>query len=114
MKQINKISLSELRQMALNMYDNLIKADVDVRQMLIVVDAELHSDIEQFMLDNGSMQEDLWGINIYPAKYGTPDFIEFDSMINIRPRQGNRSRYVEDSSIRDKIINIINEAVIDD
>ena len=114
MKQVDKISLDELRHMAENMFDNLIKADVDIAQRIIVVDADLHADIEQFMLDNGSNQDDLWGINLYPDKFGTPDFIEFDSIINIRPRQGNRSRCVEDASIRDQIIKIVGEVVIDD
>jgi len=100
--------------MAENIFSGMIKADVDVRQNLIVADAELHADIEQFMLENGSLQEDLWGINIYPDQFGSPDFIEFDSMINIRPRQGNRSRNVEDAGIRDKIIKIVSDVVIGD
>ena len=63
------------------------------------------------MLDNGSRQEDLWGINLYPNRFGTLDFIEYDSLINIRPRQNNRSRYVESPEIRAKIEEIVNEAI---
>jgi len=114
MIQVEKITLLELKLMSEKIYDGLVKADVDIAQKIIVVDAELHADIEQFMLDNGSDQENLWGINLYPDKYGTSDFIEFDSMINIRPRQGNKSRYVEDEKIRAIIIDIINGVVIDD
>lgn len=111
MKQIESITLAELKAMSEKMFGNLVKADVDVARGIVVLDAELHADIEQFMLDNGSLQSDLWGINLYPEQFGTPDFIEFDSMINIRPSQNNRSRYVEDPAIRLKIVDIIDRAV---
>jgi len=114
MKQINKITVVELKEMSEKMYGGIVKADVDIVKKIIVVDAELHADIEQFMLDNGSRQNDLWGINLHPDLYGTQDFIEFDSMINIRPRQGNRSRYVEDAGVREWIAKIVDEAVIDE
>jgi hypothetical protein len=111
MKQVNKISLSELKEMAEKMFGDIVKADVDVVKNTIVVDAELHADIEAFMLESGSRQEDLWGISLHPDKFGTDGFVEFDSMINIRPRQNNRSRYVEDAAVRQKIIEIVNGVV---
>ncbi len=111
MKQVEKISVDELSQMAEKMFGDLVKANVDVRQKIMVVDAELHADIEAFMLENGSRQEDLWGINLHPAEYGKENFVEFDSMINIRPRQGNRSRYVEDAGVREQIMVIVSEVV---
>ena len=114
MKQIEKITVAELKEPADKLFGGMVKAVADVARGLMVIDAELHADIEQFMLDNGSRQEDLWGINIYPDRFGSPDFIEFDSMINIRPRQGNRSRCVEDAEIRDKITKIVSEATVGD
>ena len=114
MMQIEKIPLAELREIADKAFGGMVKADVDVVKELIVIDAELHVDIEQFMLDNGSRQDDLWGINLYPGQFGTSSFIEFDSMINIRPLQNNRSRYVENAGLRDQITRIVNEAIIDD
>ena len=114
MKQVERIAVAELRDMAVKLFGDMVKANVDVAQKLIVVDAELHADIEQFMLDNGSRQEDLWSINLYPDQFGSSDFIEFDSLINIRPRQGNRSRYVEDEDVRDQITKIVSEAILDD
>ena len=113
MKQIKNITIDELKEIATNSFGSMVKADVDVTQKTIVIDAELHADIEQFMLENGSRQEDLWGINLHPDKFGTPDFIEYDSMINIRPRQNNRSRYVEDAGLREQIIKIVGEVIID-
>lgn len=66
---------------------------------------------EQFLLEQGSKQYDLWGINLYPAKHGTDDFIEYDSMINVRSSQGNLSRDVEDVDVRQKIVGIIEGVV---
>ena len=114
MRQVDSITVAQLQEITDNTFGGLVKADVDVAQKLLVIDAELHADIEQFMLDSGSRKEDIWGINLYPEQFGTPDFIEFDSMINIRPRQGNRSRYVEDARVRDQITKIVNEAIVED
>ena len=111
MKQVDKISVDELKLMSEHMYDCLVKAVVDVEKRIVVLDADLHVDEEQFLLSSGSNQADLWGINLYPESYGEEDFIEFDSMINIRPAQDNRSRAVEDPEIQKVIREIIAECV---
>lgn len=107
-KQISRTELSEL---AHNFYEDMIKGVVDVRLHLLALDAELHSDLESMLLEEGSNQEDLWGINLYPEMEGE-DFIEFDSLINIRPRQGNRSRDVEDEAIREQIRQVVDKFMI--
>ena len=76
----------------------------------MAVDSELHADLEKFLIENGSYQENLWGINIYPD-LEDEDFVEFDAMINIRPRQNNRSRGVEDPSLRKFIFNIVGNLI---
>jgi hypothetical protein len=93
--------------MAEDSFGDMVKAVVDVERELIALDAELHADLEALLLDDGSLQKDLWGINLYP---GLPaaDFLEFDSMINIRPSQGNTSRGVDDEEIRLKLISVVN------
>lgn len=115
MKIVNKnqkISITELRKMAGQMFGGLlVKAVVDIEKKLMAVDAELHADEEQFLLENDSEQKNLWGINLYPANYGNNDFIEFDSMINLRPSQGNRSRSVDDPKNQQTIIKIVNQLV---
>jgi len=70
----------------------------------------MHADEEAVLLEKGSAQENLWGINIYPDK-PWEEWLEFDSMINIRPRANNRSRGIEDPAIREKIIKIISSLV---
>ena len=100
--------MDELKQMADAMFGNLVKAVVDVDKELVAVDAELHSDLEALLIKDGSKQKNLWGINLYPEIQGE-DFIEFDSMINIRPSQGNMIRGVRDESIRQKIAKIVDK-----
>jgi len=89
------------------MFGNLVKAVVDVDQGIMAVGGEMHADEEALLLDEGSAQPGLWGINLYPAQYGTPRFIEFDSVIDIRPRQGNRARSVDDAAVRAALTSIV-------
>ena len=96
----------ELKELAAHFFHDMVKAVVDVQRGLIAVDAELHADLEQLLLKDGSKQGDLWGINFYPDLQGD-DFVEYDSMINIRPAVNNRSRGVESEVIRSKIIEIV-------
>lgn len=107
MQQIDSISISELDEMAEKMYGTLVKANVDVTKNIVIVDMDMHADGEAYLLENGSNQQDVWGINLHPDKFGTDEFIEFDSMINIRPRQNNASRDVLDTGVRAKIVEII-------
>jgi hypothetical protein len=106
----DEISIDELREMSGKMFGNLVKAVVDVEKKIMAVDADLHADEEALLLENGSVQKNLWGINMYPELTGE-DFVEFDSMINLRPSQGNRSRGVEDIEIQKEIIVIVNKLV---
>ena len=105
-----KISINELMQMAERKFGDLVKAVVDIEKEIIAVDAELHSDEEALLLENGSEQKDLWGINLYP-ELTNEDFIEFDSMINLRPSYGNLSRDIGNPKIRKKITKIVNKLV---
>lgn len=106
----DSISKGELREMSKRMFGDLVKAVVDVTKGSMAVNGELHADEEQILLENGSQQQDLWGINLYPDVSGE-DWLEFDSMINIRPSQGNRSRDVESEDVRQKIKNIVKNLV---
>lgn len=109
--QDHKISLVELQKMAEKLFDEFVKAVVDIEQNVMVVDAEMHADQESFLLGQGSKQTNLWGINLYP-RHPDDKFIEFDSMINIRPWQQNRSRGVDNPEIRKKIIEAVNLLIV--
>lgn len=111
MKLIDKIiTTSQLKKMSSKMFGGMVKAVIDIKKEMMVVDGALHADEEKHLLDLGSNQNDLWGINLYPDEE-SKDFIEYDSIINVRPRLNNLSREVEDKSIRKKIIFIVNKLV---
>ena len=104
------LTLDELKRMASTLFENMVRAVVDVERELIAFDAELHSDLEALLLEDGSKQKDLWGINLYPEMQGD-EFIEFDSMINMRPVQGNLSRGIESSETREKISAVVKKRI---
>jgi hypothetical protein len=105
------VPLRDLALMAQTGFGDLVKAVVDVERGIMAVDGELHSDEEALLLEQGSEQHHLWGINIYPDLLG-PERVEFDSMINIRPSQGNRSRGIDDPEIRAGIVRIVDALVL--
>ncbi len=100
-------SLATLRELALWMSGQLVKAVVDVDRGIMAIGGQMHADEEAMLLDSGSRQGDLWGINLYPDDIGSDDFVEFDSMINLRPGHGNRTRSVDDAAIRAQIRSIV-------
>ncbi|MDP2642694.1 MAG: DUF5674 family protein [Candidatus Peregrinibacteria bacterium] len=106
----SKISKNLLAEIAKERFGDMVKAVVDIELGIMVVGGELHADEEAMLLERDSKQENLWGINIYVEKTGE-EMIEFDSMINIRPRQNNRSRDVLDPAIREKIKIIVNNLI---
>lgn len=105
-----KINRNDLKKCDFVMSDEMVKAVVDVKRNVLAIDAELHADLEKHLLENGSDQFDLWGINLY----FDGDLVEFDSMINIRPAQGNRSRGVENEATRQKILEVVNTWIEND
>ena len=106
----DRIALSNLTAMAEALFGELAKAVVDIERGVMAVGGELHSDEEALLLEDGSLQQHLWGINLYPALPGA-DWIEFDSVINIRPSQGNRSRGVDNPETRRLITAIVERLV---
>lgn len=107
----NQITRRELAAMAAGQFGDWIKAVVDVKQGLMVIGGELHADMEAVLLGQGSRQEDVWGINLYPAQAGE-DWIEFNSMINVRPSSGNRSRGVENLETQERIRSVVKKWIV--
>ena len=105
------ISRAKLRTLAQNTFGDMIKCVADIRLDLLALDADLHADLEQMLLKNGSAQENLWGFNLWVEEAGE-DFIEYDSLINIRSWQGNPSRNVLDPEVREKIRQIVEQFII--
>ena len=106
------ISRSDLQRIADESFGDLVKAVIDVHREVMAVGGELHADEEAALLEDGSRQQDLWGVNLYPSMEAEA-MIEFDSLINIRPAHGNRSRTVEDETTRKTIIDLVNQLIVD-
>ncbi len=107
---LHPITKKVLVKNAESKFGSLVKAVVDIEKEIIVIGGELHADEESILLKRGSKQEFLWGINLYP-KLTDENWIEFDSMINVRPSQNNYSRGVDDLKIRNKIIVVVNKLI---
>ena len=98
----HKIEPAELARLVRLFFEDMVKYVVDVERRIAAVGGELHADAEQLLLESGSRQSDLWGANYYPGR-GPDDCIEYTSLINIRPSQGNRSMEIEDPVIRERL-----------
>ena len=105
-----RITKKELIENYLSYFRTVTKAVVDIERGVVAIDAELHADLEAHLLEQGSKQENLWGINLYPFKK-REEFIEYTAFINIRPHQDNCSMDVEDSAIRDKVKGIVDRLI---
>ena len=106
----DRITRTALASLAEEQFGDWIKAVVDVSREIMAIGGDLHADDESVLLADGSRQRDLWGINLYPGQTGS-DWIEFDSMINLRPNQGNRSLGVDDESIQARIREVVESLV---
>lgn len=97
-----RIEPAELARLVRLFFEDMVKYVVDIERRVAAVGGELHADAEQLLLASGSRQSDLWGANYYPGK-GRDACIEYTSLINIRPSQGNRSMQIEDPAIRERV-----------
>lgn len=104
------ISMGDLKALAQKRFGDMVKGVVDIEKGVMALGGDLHADEEAFLLEQGSRQENLWGINLY-ADLALPEMLEYDSMINIRPRQNNRSRSVEDPDLRLRILKIVSNLI---
>ena len=104
------ISRARLSALAEAQFGDMVKGVVDVERGVMAIGGELHADEEAALMEDGSAQEHLWGINLYPAEKGEA-WMEFDAMINVRPSRGNRSRSVEESALRERIRGIVGALV---
>lgn len=105
-----KTPLKKLKQLTQPNFGGLVKAVVDIEKEILIIGGDLHADEEALLLNQGSKQENLWGINLYPKITGSK-WIEFDSMINLRPSQGNNSRGVDSPKTKKDIIKVVSRLI---
>ena len=104
------ITSDDLKALARERFGDMVKGVVDLRRGVLLLDADMHADQEAELLSDGSAQSDLWGFNLYPDAAGD-DWLEFDSMINLRPSFGNRTRGIDDSSTRAAVSALVERLV---
>jgi hypothetical protein len=107
----SKINISEIKDLLGNYFDDMVKAVIDIKKELLVIDSSLHTDEESLLLENGSKQDDLWGINLYPLR-NIDEWIEYESIINIKPQLGNRSIIIQSEEIKEKINEILDRMIL--
>ena len=106
------ITREELKCIAQERFRDFVKAVVDVEQGIMAVGGEFHAHEEVLLMEQeGSKRENTWGINLFPDISGE-EFLEFDSLVNLKPWLGNRSRAVEDATIREQIKKIVEKLIL--
>ena len=106
----NQILKKELEEIAKDQFGDWVKAVVDIEKEIMAIGGDLHADEEAVLLQDGSQRKNLWGINLWLDK-GINEWIEFNSMINVRPAQHNRSRGVENESLQQEIKKVVGKLV---
>ena len=106
----SRTSLSSIKSECNHFFTTLVKGVADVERRIIALDAEMHSDLEQLLLEDGSTQEDLWGFNIL-FDTAIENALEYTSLINIRPMQNNSSMEILDPGLRELIKSITWELI---
>lgn len=106
-----KITRDELENIAKENYGDMIKGVVDIKKEIIALGGEFHSDANTLLIEKQrSNQRNIWGFNIFPDR-SKEQWIEFVSLINIRPADNNFDIEIQNSGIKEKIKQIINKLI---
>lgn len=105
-----KISITELEEIAKEFYTPMIKGVVDIETRSIAFGGEYHIDANQKLIERNSKQKDIWGFNVYLNR-PRDVWVEYTSLINIRPGQDNFDMEVSSTQIREKMLQIINSKI---
>lgn len=104
----DNISIGELQKIAEEFYGNMIKGVVDIEREVIAMGGEYHIDASTVLNEAGFKQENIWGFNInLDEEKDSDSWIEYVSLINIRPAAGNKSMYIEDDKIKSRVKEIL-------
>ncbi len=84
---------------------NYVKVAVDIEQGILAGGGDMHSDCKEILLEHECGQHNIWGAGWH---WDTRE-VKFDSLIDIRPKQGNRGIELTDPNLRKRIAEIILE-----
>lgn len=104
------IKKEQVVELARELYGEMAKGVVDLDRKVIALGGEMHADAEAMLLEDGSKQEHLWGFNVYPAK-PREEWLEYTSLINIRPAAGNRTMVIGEEKVRTAVAGIVNHLI---
>ena len=107
---VDSIALAEVGEIAEEFYKDMVKGVADVEREVIALGGEYHMDANAALIADGSAQDNLWGFNVYPER-DPEDWIEYISLINIRPALGHRTLEIKDELLRGKIKAIIEKRI---
>ncbi|MEK7093492.1 MAG: DUF5674 family protein [Patescibacteria group bacterium] len=105
------IALSDLRDVAKEFYDDMVKGAVDIENDIAAFGGEYHIDASNVLVEQGSHQGDIWGFNVL-LDQPKESWIEYTSLINIRPQAGNRGMEVMDAKVRDRMKKILDALIV--
>ena len=103
----NPVSREQFLGHAKTTYGDMAKVVIDTTRDVMAIGGEMHADGEALLLEDGSKQEYLWGANVYVEPMANGERIVYSSLINIRPRQGNRDMEIQDPTIRTRVKEVI-------
>ena len=102
----HKLNIDEVKELADYWYGTMIKGCVDIEQGRVALGGDYHIECSELLTSNNSKFQDVWGFNIRFEE--NPDgVLEFDSMVNIKPNLGNRSRSIDNDEVIKKARKII-------
>lgn len=104
------VSRDALLALAKEWHGTLVKGVADVKSGQVALGGEWHMDANARLIAEGSEQKNLWGFNIYPKESGGAA-IEYVSLINIRPAQGNRGMEIASEETRAEVRKAVAKAV---
>lgn len=108
---LEPISRAEAQDIGKHWYADLVKGVVDIERGLVALGGEYHMDANTVLIAHGSAQNTVWGFNVYPDQHDE-EWIEFTSLINIRPAVGNRGMLVESEEIRAAMRTVIERFIV--
>ncbi len=104
------ILLADVKKSAEAWHGDMVKAVADIERGIFALGGEWHMDANNVLIADGSEQKNLWGFNIYPASEGESS-LEYISLVNIRPAQGNRGMAIADAAVREAVKAIVKKLI---
>jgi len=90
-------TIKEIKKLR-ELFDSYIKTVIDIKRKVCSAGCDRHFESEQILLNEGSVQSDLWGGGLDLET----NIIDFNSFINIRPNDGNTSNEIQADKIRER------------